>query len=155
MKIANLYNISSSGLAAQRKRIDAIVQNIANANSKGYKYKKVVMESVPFSKTLNSYMEKKGKLSLTNSNHIQNTGSTKINSVNVNQVKAKIVEVANRTKIVYDKNHPDADENGYVELPDINIVSEMANLLVASRAYEANLAALNAAKEMDKEALKI
>jgi flagellar basal-body rod protein FlgC len=155
MKIANLYSISSAGLAAQRKRIDSIVQNIANANTKGYKYQKVVLESIPFSKTLNSYMEQKDKLSITNSKPNQNAGTIGFNSISMNQVKAKIIEVANKTKIVYDVNHPEADENGYVELPDINIVSEMADLLVASRAYEANLAALNAAKEMDKEALKI
>lgn len=155
MKILSAFDISASGLSAQRKRINTIVENIANANSSTYKYKKVVMKSIPFSQKLQKYVEKKNQLYRTNPKHMNNTVSKHKSINHVNIVKAKVIEDKNKSKLVYDKNHPDADANGYVRLPDINIVTEMASLLLASRAYEANITALNAAKEMDKKALEI
>ena len=155
MKIFNAYKVCASGLTAQRKRINAIIENIANANSSSYKCKKVVQRTVPVSQKFQTLVEKAHQLATTNPNHIKHSSSKHTSSVTVNTVQTKVFEDENRFKIIYDKNHPDADENGYVKLPDINIVTEMANLLLASRAFEANITALNAAKAMDKKALDI
>jgi len=66
-----------------------------------------------------------------------------------------IYEDQSPDKLVYDPTHPDADEQGYVHMPNINIVTEMVDLITASRSYEANITALNAAKTMALKALEI
>jgi flagellar basal-body rod protein FlgC len=58
-------------------------------------------------------------------------------------------------KLMYNPNHPEADQNGYVKMPNINIVSEMTDMISATRAYEANVTAMNSAKAMAQSALKI
>lgn len=68
---------------------------------------------------------------------------------------AAIVEDNSPPRLVYDPSHPDADANGYVHLPNINIVNEMVDMITASRAYEANVTVLNAAKAMTLKALEI
>jgi len=63
--------------------------------------------------------------------------------------------LSNPLQLRYDPGHPDADENGYVHMPNVNIVSEMVDMISATRAYEANIQAINAAKTMAREALGI
>ena len=67
----------------------------------------------------------------------------------------EIYEAENGVKTVYDPSHPDADENGYVTYPNVNVVQEMTDLIDASRSYEANISAFNASKSMASKGLSI
>jgi len=137
---------SASALTAQRLRMDTISQNIANSdttrteNGDPYKRKVVLFEerkdSVPFSKYMTDAQ-----------------GATQ--SVGQGVRVSKIVEDNAPFKKVYNPGHPDADETGYVEMPNIDVVTEMVNMISATRAYEANVTAINATKGMAMKALEI
>ncbi|HOV98543.1 MAG TPA: flagellar basal body rod protein FlgC [Bacteroidota bacterium] len=153
--------ISAFGLSAQRKKLNAIASNIANAetvrteNGEPYRRKVVVMEEAKaqnFSRVLSST---DSGLATTNKAHFK--GATNVGETEAvpGSVQAKEVEDASDFRIVYDPTNPEADENGYVRLPNVNIVSEMVEMMSATRAYEANVTAANAAKTMTKDALEI
>lgn len=144
MGLFQSFDISASGMTAERFRIDTIAQNIANINTTrtedGTPYRRKVVtfgekELTPFS----SYYE-----------------SSKARAVG-NGVKVTSVREDTETefKMEYDPSHPDADENGYVSYPNVNTVTEMTNLIDATRAYEANTTAFEASKSMVQAALKI
>ena len=142
MSIFSAMNISASGMTAQRVRMDVISQNLANVNTTRndsgttYRRQTVVMEaqtSREFASALNQALGLTG------------TG------VKVTH----IVEDMSDLRMVYEPTHPDADENGYVHYPNVNSVTEMTNLIDASRAYEANAAAFNAAKTMAMKGLEL
>jgi flagellar basal-body rod protein FlgC len=147
MKLTNGFDISSSALTAQRLRMDVISSNIANADTtRGsivngkwvpYQRKMVVMEpqaSDPFSSYLKTAMNK-------------DTGE----GVKV----TKIIDDSTPPKLVYNPTHPDADQNGYVAMPNVDVLKEMVDMISASRSYEANVTALNASKAMISKALEI
>lgn len=145
MSFFRSFNISASGLTAQRLRMDVIAQNIANVNTTRtedgtpYRRKTVVFQErgdVPFSQ----YLSKASKEQYTSG------GGVKVSA---------IVDDPSPFKQVYDPSHPDADENGIVEMPNVDIVTEMVNMISATRAYEANVTALNASKSMASKALEI
>ncbi len=143
MDLLTSLRISSSGLAAQRKRIEAISSNIANAQTTRtaeggpYRPKEVVFGSEPARESFADILE--GQLDQFG----QKVHATEIVSSN----KPPILK--------YEPNHPDADEKGYVAYPNINVMSEMANMTNAQRSYEANVSALNTAKSMAIKALEI
>ena len=135
--------VSGSGMTAQRRRLNAISSNIANINTTQtpeggpYRRKQVVLEAMPDAKTFSEMM-------LTNPEK------------NVNRVQ--VVDVVSDRKapsLKYEPDHPEADENGYVAYPNINLMTEMADMIQASRSYEANVSALNATKDMALKALEI
>ncbi|WP_027437847.1 flagellar basal body rod protein FlgC [Lachnospira multipara] len=159
MAIFTSFNISASGMTAQQLRTDVIAENIANADttrtSTGRPY---VKKNVVFTeKTLTgTYLGKKGSVysgysSFADALRMANGG------VVGNGVKVtRIYEDTNQDmNIVYDPNHPNADENGYVTYPNVNVVQEMTDLIDASRTYEANISAFNAAKAMAQKGLTI
>ena len=139
------FDINSSGLTAQRYRMDIISENVANANTTrtgdGTPYvRKVVTfqekgKQTPFSRVLNKSMDK------------YSGEGVKIGGV--------YKDTQTEMNMVYDPSHPDADENGYVTYPNVNTVTEMTNLIDASRAYEANATAFNASKSMAMKGLSI
>lgn len=143
MDLLTSLKISSSGLNANKKRMAAISSNIANAQvtrtTQGgpYQPKDVVFGSEParesFSEILEGEMDEKA----------QTVHATEI----VNKNKAPIPK--------YEPKHPDADPNGNVWYPNINVMEEMANMIEASRAYEANISAMNTAKSMALKDLEI
>ena len=95
------------------------------------------------------------RLSKTNSRHI----SSKIHNNQKNELSSVDIDVVSEDKdnfkVVYDPTHPQADEEGYVKMPNIEIITEMVDMMAASRAYEANTVAISSAKEMAKNALEI
>lgn len=144
MSVIDAMNISASGMTAQRLRMDIISQNIANVNTtrdengNPYKRKILVFEernTSPFAQML------KGKMSAA-----AGTGAK------VTEIKEDTTTPMNK---VYDPSHPDADEEGYVTYPNVNTVTEMANLIDASRAYEANVTAFNSIKSMALKGLEV
>lgn len=154
-------NVSANGMSAQRKRMNAIASNIANAETTRtedggpYTRKMVLMHEQingTFSKMLNG---DDFNLGVTNKFHIpaSNDGGS-INAL-INGVNAEETEDQSPYKMIYDPNHPDANNEGYVEMPNVNVVNEMVDMISATRSYEANVTAINAAKTMAKDSLEI
>ncbi|MGE5405823.1 MAG: flagellar basal body rod protein FlgC [Candidatus Saccharibacteria bacterium] len=143
MAFLNGIDIAASGLTAQRLRMDVIANNLANANTtrsaKGGPYRRqmVVFESQSapgqsFDDVLN--------------NKIKNYGGVRVK---------QITEDQGPFKQVYDPSNPDADKNGYVSYPNVNVVTEMVDMISATRSYEANVTAMNSIKSMSMKALDI
>lgn len=147
MGMFTAIDASASGLTAERLRMDVISNNIANANTtrteQGGAYHRRYVVFTPREKELESF-EQMLK---------QATGYRKTSGEGVRAVA--IMEDPQQGPLVYDPTHPDANEEGYVEKPNVNIVAEMVDMITASRAYEANTTAINAAKSMAMKALEI
>lgn len=140
MSMFSAFNINASGLTAQRYRMDIISQNVANANTTRTE------DGTPYRRKVVTFAEKDRELGLSFGQVFQNTSQNYSGrGVKVAGVHEDTVTEMNQ---VYDPSHPDADENGYVTGPNVNIITEMTNLIDASRAYEANSTAFNASKSM-------
>lgn len=166
MKINNNFfgmNITAAGLSVQRKKMNLISENIANSattkaeDGKPYQRKFLVVKQKAVNTDLNTGAENISlKLNVSREEHM-----TQFNDVFNEQVEdsAKIDStVAKDSKVgdvVYMPDHPDADENGYVQMPNVNIVTEMVDMISATRSYEANLTAFNSSKQMAKDTLEI
>ncbi len=144
MGLFQSFDISASGMTAERFRTDITAQNIANVNTTrtedGTPYRRKVVtfaekRATPFQEMLEGQYRK-----------FKGTG-VKVTSVRDDTTSDYIME--------YDPSHPDADENGYVSYPNVNIVTEMTNLIDASRAYEANATAFEASKAIVQAGLQI
>lgn len=164
MKIGQLFgglSISSAALSAQRKRMNAIAENIANAETtrteQGTPYRrKIVKLTSTLQQTFSTLMQKAGvELVTTQRNHM--TGGPVVFGEPGRSTTVEALEVEDTTpfKQVYDPSHPDANERGYVQMPNVNVVAEMVEMVSASRAYEANATVVAAAKNMAKDALEI
>ena len=143
MGVFSSLNVAATGMTAQQLRMDVISENIANASTtrtqKGgaYRRKTVVFseqDSTSFDHILNGYL-----------------GYYKPNGVKVTQV----LEDPSDLRLVYEPDNPDANEEGYVEYPNVDTVTEMTNLIDSSRAYEANVTAFNAAKSIASKGLEL
>lgn len=125
MGLISTLRVSSSGLSAERLRMDLIADNLANANTTrtpdGQPYRRKVAIFQPITPTPSM------------------PGGVRV---------AQIAEDTTPPRLVYEPGHPDADANGYVAYPNVDIVHEMVDMITASRAYEANIQAFNAAKNM-------
>jgi flagellar basal-body rod protein FlgC len=95
------------------------------------------------------------KLATTNPNHITNPSMITNKSNSTSDLEFKVTEDNTPGDIVYMPEHPNADENGYVQMSNINTITEMIDMIAASRSYEANLTAFNASKQMAKDSLEI
>jgi len=132
MSLFNIFNISGSAMTSQAQRLNVVASNLANADSatgpdgKAYRAKQVIFSTVPMN----------GKV-----------GS----GVRV----ASIVEDASPMKIVYNPNHPMADKNGYVTMPNVNVVEEMVNMISSSRSYQSNVDVMNTSKRLLLKTLTI
>jgi len=165
----NIFDIAGSGMTAQRVKMDTIASNIANIHttrnpdgSKGVYVKKDVSFRTIYEDTVNKgfsnfqsnnpdaqFDPRTGNL-LINANVALNNGYV-TGGVQVEQ----IYERADGIKTVYDPSHPDADEEGYVDLPNVSVVEEMVDMIAASRAYEANATVAENVKTMMQSAMNI
>ena len=131
----DIFNVSSSALEAQRIRMNTIASNMANAQTTKteaggpYIKKDVLFQTMPLNKTAGE-----GR------NGVRVTG---------------IVDDTKPPLVIYDPGHPDADENGNVTMPNINVIEEMVNMMMALRAYEANVRAFNTSKGMYQKTLEL
>ena len=144
------YNVSSSGMSAQRTRINVVSANIANAKTthtdEGGPYKK---QQVVFEDVLLASGKK------TNSNEVEATNNSNTD-ISLRGVGVKsIIQSDAKPVMRYEPAHPDANEQGYVAYPDINPVIEMVDLIEATRSYEANVASFNTHKNIDSKTLDI
>jgi flagellar basal-body rod protein FlgC len=145
MALFGALNISASGLTAERARMDVTAENLANAQTTRtaeggpYRRKEVVLQQAQagggFAGTLASAMGGGGT-----------PGGVEV---------SEIAQDPNPPRRIYDPGHPDADGQGYVAMPNVDTVAEMVDLIAASRAYEANVTAMNAAKQMYTKTLDL
>lgn len=148
MASLDALNVSASGMSAQRLRMDLIAQNIANVNTTRdengnvYRRKTVLFEE----KTQDSFSTALAQSNLNNATNLIGNGV---------KVSAIVEDHVTAMKMVYDPGNPDADENGYVTYPNVNTVTEMTNLIDATRSYEANVTAFNATKSMLLKGLEV
>lgn len=143
MDFLSAIDVSASALNAERIRMNTISSNIANANvtetpeGGPYRRKDAVFQSVPAQSSFGEILDDKM--------------AEAMQQVQVSE----ILSDQNAPRMVYNPNHPNADEQGYVAMPNVNPVEEMVNMLNASRAYEANVTALDSSKAMAMKALEI
>lgn len=143
MDFFSSMNVSSSALSAERTRMNLISGNLANANATRtpeggpYKRKDAVFAATPLQNSFSRVLDK-------------------VSGRDVRQVEVmRIVEDQNPPRMQYDPGHPDANPQGYVAMPNVNVVEEMADMINATRSYEANVTAVQAAKSMALKTLEI
>ncbi|MCP4583199.1 MAG: flagellar basal body rod protein FlgC [candidate division Zixibacteria bacterium] len=159
----SIIEIGSSGLSAQRKQLNAVAQNIANVETTNtpegtpYKRRRVVFAEDPKKATFADALQRSVRnLSRTHTKHMANSPISGGKAGKIPFVSGEEVVVEPEAfKVVYDPGHPDADENGNVMMPDINVISEMVDMMTATRAYEANVTVVRSAKQMAMDALEI
>ncbi|MFY7928604.1 MAG: flagellar basal body rod protein FlgC [Oligoflexus sp.] len=143
MSFFKAMDISSTGLSAQRVRMNVLASNLANANTTRtpeggpYKREDVVFSANPVGDPFENYLDEDWGTQLK---------------------KVQVVDIHKDTRAprrVLDPSHPDADANGFVEMPNIQVMTEMVNMIAATRAFEANTTALNAAKSMANTAIEV
>lgn len=143
MNFIDALHISASGLTSQRLRMNVVSSNIANSHTTRtpeggpYRRKDVVFSSQPVRNSFQDMMNSQL--------------SDKLSEVRV----VEIVEDPGPSVLKYDPQHPDADAKGFVRLPNINMITEMVNMMSATRSYEANVTAVKATKNMAQKALEI
>ena len=143
LDFATAMHIASTGLSAQRVRMNVISSNLANvettrtAEGGPYRRRDPVFQSTPMHYEFDRLMG--------------DEMGDQVRTVRVAEIRASEGE----PRRIYDPEHPDADLDGYVEMPDINVVEEMVNMITASRTYEANVTAVQTLKAMASRALMI
>lgn len=161
--ILNAIDISARGLSAQRSKMNVIAQNMANAETSEtaeggpYRRKRVVISE---DKNTISFSTALGKASTnlvrTHSGHRYGRTLNAQNKSEVASVDFKEVQDPDSNfRLVHDPTHPDADENGFVKMPNIDVITEMVDMMTASRAYEANTSVISSAKKMANDAMDI
>ncbi len=166
MQIRGVFSsidVSSTGLAAQRRRMDAIAENIANVDTtrtpEGGPYRRRIpfftedrtgVETVKAQKDPRVQTE----LTYTNGRHLS-PFETHFRDRRMSGVQYNETRDDSMPEYIFDPAHPDADEMGYVAKPKINIITEMVEMIAATRSYEANVSAIDAAKGMARKALEI
>ena len=146
MSIFTSFNVNASGMTAQRYRMDIISENVANMNTTRTE------DGTPYRRKVVTFEEKGPKQGTFSSIFGTASDRYKNQGVKVSSVKE---DTWTQMNMVYYPSHPDADENGYVTYPNVNVVTEMTNLIDASRSYEANATAFNASKSMAARGLEI
>lgn len=153
MAFHDSLRVAGSALSAQRLRLDVISNNLANAQTtrtesgEAFQRQQVVFRPI-FEQSLRNHM----------SLHRSDDGHLRLGPTANGRGGVQVVQVQSDPrpgKSVYEPNHPDADESGYVMYPNVNVIEEMADMMVAQRAYEANTTAIQTVKAMALKALEI
>lgn len=163
MQIFDALDISGTGLSAQRRKLTAIASNLANVDTTRtdeggpYKRRRVVMLEAPKMSKFSTLLERaRNRLRRTEDQHmLEGEPSPGEFFVGSGVMTQEVREEPVKPRMVYDPNHPDAREDGMVLFPDINVVTEMVDMIAASRAYEANVTVMGAAKDMINRSLDI
>lgn len=145
MSMFSSFDINASGLTAQRYRMDVIAENVANANTTRTE------DGTPYKRKVVTFEEKNGGYESFNTIFGRANDKYRGHGVKVSGT----FEDQSEGSMVYDPSHPDADENGYVTYPNVNIITEMTNLIDASRNYEANATAFDASKSIAQQGLNL
>jgi flagellar basal-body rod protein FlgC len=144
MSIFSSISASASGLTAERLRMDVISRNIANVNTTR------TADGTPYRRQVVVFQEAEKQMSFS---QYLSDASKKLLGAGVKAIA--VIEDKTPFKMVYEPGHPDADNEGYVKMPNVDVMTEMVNMISASRAYEANVTAINSSKSMAMKALEI
>lgn len=161
MAFLSSFDISGYGLSAQRVRVNTISSNIANAETTRtdeggpYRRRSVVFQAMDFNKVLNDKMAKDLNLLEYSDPLDEGHAGKKANPSIMSVFVDKIVRDDREPKMKYEPGHPDANAKGYVAYPNINPVVEMADLIEATRAYQANVASFQTSKSLANSAIDI
>lgn len=154
MSFLNTINIIGSGLTAQQLRLDVVSENVTNSqttrveNGEGaYRRKMVVFEAVSGRNSFRAAMARAAAGTVPNAGAAPNAGGVRVTQI--------VEDEETPMKMVYDPTHPDADEQGYLELPNVDMVMEMADAMAASRAFASNVTAFNTLKSVISSGLEI
>lgn len=151
MAFLSSMNIVASGLTAQQLRLDVVSENVTNSTTTrteaggAYRRKMVVFQSVSGRNTFRAAMARAAN-GLTPNGRNPNAGGVRV---------TRIVEDDSPLRLVYDPTHPDANEDGYVEMPNVDMVKEMTDAMAATQAYSANVTAFNTLKSVVSKGLEI
>ena len=160
----NVFDIAATGMYAQRIKMDTVSSNIANVNTtrnefgeKEVYHKKQVNFKEMVMKKNNGFPQGNADVIFNPPDEPYLVGGVTMGSESISNgvMVESITDADNPTRMVYDPSHPDADENGYVELPNVNIVEEMVDMIAASRAYEANATVAQNVTTMIQSAMNI
>ena len=153
MAFLNTINIVGSGLTAQQLRLDIVAENVTNSQTTrtengggAYRRKIVVFEAVSGRDTFRDVMARTAVRAVSNTVAQPTAGGVRV---------TQILEDDAPMKIIYDPTHPDADENGYLEMPNVDMVKEIADAMAASRAFASNVTAFNTLKSVISSGLDI
>lgn len=153
MGFMNTINIVGSGLTAQQLRLDIVAENVTNSQTTrtengggAYRRKMVVFEAVSGRDTFRDAMARASARAVPNGSSAPTAGGVRV---------TQIVEDESPLKIVYDPTHPDADENGYLEMPNVDMVKEIADAMAATQAFTSNVTMFNTMKTVVTDALQI
>lgn len=146
MSVFKSFGVNASGMTAERYRLDIISENIANANTTRTE------EGTPYRRKIVTFAEKDVDATPFGAIYAKARGYHTGDGVKVTRV---LEDTTTDLIKVYDPAHPDADENGYVMYPNVNTITEMTNMIDATRAYEANATAFSASKNMAQRGLQI
>ncbi|MDY0121118.1 MAG: flagellar basal body rod protein FlgC [Sulfurimonas sp.] len=155
------FDISGYGLSAQRVRVNTISSNIANAQTTRtdeggpYRRKEVVFKAIDFNEQFNKAIGAMTQSASYEDPLNEGQFGKKVNPAIMSVVIDKISRDDSEPKLKFEPNHPDADANGYVAYPNINPVIEMADLVEATRSYQANVAAFESSKSMANSAISL
>lgn len=154
------FAISAKGMSVQKKKMDIVAENIANASttktSSGEPYKRkflLVEEGKQSGAKLINAAGGFG-MDITSAGHIAGLGSS-TDQLNYDGIKTDVQQDSTVGELVYMPDHPDANGDGYVQMPNVDVVTEMIDMISATRNYEANLTAFNASKQIAKDSLEI
>lgn len=157
----NSFDISGYGLSAQRVRVNTISSNIANAQTTRtdeggpYRRKEVIFKAINFNDYYNKALGESSKSAKFQDPLSEGDFGKEVNPAIMSVIVDKISRDDKEPKMKYDPQHPDANTNGYVAYPNINPVIEMADLVEATRSYQANVAAFQSAKDMANNAISL
>ncbi len=157
----NSFDISGYGLSAQRVRVNTISSNIANAQTTRteeggpYRRKEVVFRAIDFNEEYNKALAGMSKSSKYEDPLNEGQFGNEVDPAIMSVIVDKISRDDSKPKMKFEPNHPDADTNGYVAYPNINPVIEMADLVEATRSYQANVAAFQSSKDMATAAISL
>ena len=161
-------SISATGLRGQRLKMDTVARNLANAETTRtpegtpYRRQRAIFDEILQRRTQrgrrhagNVDAQRGTALARTHQGHMGGLGRRVEEMARGVSTEVGTAPDASRFRVVYDPGHPDADVEGYVLMPNVNVITEMVDMIAASRAYEANITAIEAAKDMFNQALKI
>jgi flagellar basal-body rod protein FlgC len=156
------FAISSTGMNINKKKMDLIAENIANSETtkteSGGPYQRKYL-SISNMNDNSAMSASVGNTTLpmrsTNPNHLGNQTFSDNLAMNDPKIDMKEAKDQKEGDVVYMPEHPDANESGYVQMPNVNIVTEMVDMIAATRGYEANVTAFNASKQIAKDSLEI
>ena len=153
MAFLNTINIVGSGLTAQQLRLDIVAENVTNSQTTrtengggAYRRKMVVFQAVSGRNTFRDVMARASVRAVSNTVSQPNAGGVRV---------TQILEDDAPMKIIYDPTHPDANEDGYLEMPNVDMVKEIADAMAASRAFASNVTAFNTLKSVISSGLEI